>query len=387
MANVLQPNLDFHPRPVSHPTSALGFGFGLSSGPSSSMSAAPAWGSTQQPGHTNPAAFHQLASSIAQSVSSSKSQKRRLDPDDDAENIKYPARDHSMDRSPTPERPKRAAYKRTKVVNIPNSSSKEDSKDKKSAEAEDDSIDLGVLLASLPSQSLLPIITGLLKKQPTLKSHILTLIPRPSLEDAVGALKLAAKKLQDAIPYTNPPSVHFSFGASQQPVMRDEYVLGRLRPHVTDFASACLSYFPYFSYRYPFPDQSKANNPSQRSVTSSNSLQKEKFYPAETFAFLSNITKLIIDQPSLVLAEIEPLLIPRLTEEWKLWLDNLDRHANREGNMVAPSLSQSWENDIERLMEGKAPGISQLMRDVRQHFPLKHGWGFPQRTPSMMLEA
>lgn len=146
MANVLQPNIGFHPRPVSHAPSPLGFGFGLNSTGPSSLSAAPAWG-TAQPGHTNPAAFHQLASSIAQSVSSSKSHKRRLEVEDEGENTRYPtARDHSMDRSPTPERPKRAAPKRAKFANSHGSTSKGDSKEKKSTEAEDESVDLGVLL-------------------------------------------------------------------------------------------------------------------------------------------------------------------------------------------------------------------------------------------------
>lgn len=146
MANVLQPNISFHPRPVSHAPSPLGFGFGLNAPGPSSMSTTPAWGSTQ-PGHTNPAAFHQLASSIAQSASSSKSQKRKLEVDDEVENIRYPtARDHSMDRSPTPERPKRAAPKRAKIVNADTSIQKDDMKERKNVEVADESVDIGVLL-------------------------------------------------------------------------------------------------------------------------------------------------------------------------------------------------------------------------------------------------
>ncbi len=135
MANVLQPTIDFHPRPVSHAPSSLGFGFGLSSAGPSSISS-PAWAPYQsQPGHTNPAAFHQLASSITQSASS-RPQKRRLDPEDDS-----PAhRDDSMDRSPTP--PKRPAPKRARVTNPPSSTSKDDVKEKKG----EDNVDIGVLL-------------------------------------------------------------------------------------------------------------------------------------------------------------------------------------------------------------------------------------------------
>lgn len=146
MANVLHPTIGFHPRQVSHAPSQFGFGFGLSTGSSSSMSST-GWGSAT-PGHTNLAAFHQLASSLTQSASSSKSQKRRLDPDDDHETGRLSVpRDENMDRSPTPERPKRGAPKRAKVANPLHSKDDNSSKDGKSSEDED-SVDIGVLLGS-----------------------------------------------------------------------------------------------------------------------------------------------------------------------------------------------------------------------------------------------
>jgi len=246
------------------------------------------------------------------------------------------------------------------------------------------------LTASLPPQSLLPILSGLLKMQPNLKSIILPLIPRPSSQDAIEALRQATKKLQDAYPFSNASSfsTHHSFGAPQQPPMRDDYVLSRIRPHVTEFVSTCLSYFPYFSYKYPVPPSpSKHSHAAQSSSGSStHSLQKERFHPAESFTFLSTVTRFIIDQPSLVISELEALILPRLSEEWKTWVENLDRHANREGNMVAPSVARSWEVEIERLVDGKAPGISNLMRGVLQHFPVKQGWAFSTRSPPMMVE-
>jgi hypothetical protein len=145
MANVLQPNMGFHPRPVTHTPSPFGFGFGLSS--SSSSIASPSWGSPQQPGHTNPTAFQQLASSITQS---SKSQKRRLDPDDELEKTRPNHRDESMDRSPTPEKPKRAPPKRARIATTQNTTVKDDIKERKSLEDEED-VDIGVLLGTLVS--------------------------------------------------------------------------------------------------------------------------------------------------------------------------------------------------------------------------------------------
>lgn len=168
MANVLHPTFDFHPRPVPHAPSPFGFGFGLrpapsgasSSGASSSMN--PSWGSASPttPGHTNPAAFQQLASSVAQAAA--RPGKRSRDPDDDprhhaASNHNHPGtpgalRDDAMDRSPTPERPRRAAPKRARVVNPqdPSAAPKEASSSKadKDAAGGEDDVDIGVLLGT-----------------------------------------------------------------------------------------------------------------------------------------------------------------------------------------------------------------------------------------------
>ena len=142
MANVLPPQINFHPRPVSHAPSPFGFGFGL--GPSSSVSSG--W-IPSAPGHTNPAAFHQLATSVTQTAST-RLQKRRLDPEDDSESSSYQSqanRDESMDRSPTPERPKRAAPKRARVLNAIDSGGTEKENKAPGNTAEDD-VDIGVLL-------------------------------------------------------------------------------------------------------------------------------------------------------------------------------------------------------------------------------------------------
>lgn len=149
MANVLQHPIDFHPRPVAHAPSPFGFGFGL--GSSSTMATA-GWQPTATPGHTNPAAFQQLASSVNQQ-SSIRAQKRRHEPEDDVDHGRQSSvRDASMDRSPTPERPKRAAPKRARVAPSSDASSKGDSglKENKAPNSTDDhDVDVGVLLGAL----------------------------------------------------------------------------------------------------------------------------------------------------------------------------------------------------------------------------------------------
>jgi hypothetical protein len=141
------------------------------------------------------------------------------------------------------------------------------------------------------------------------------------LEDALEALKQAVKKLHEAMPFSNvsSSSLHYTFGMPQQhSAMRNDYVLGRLRPHIAEFVSTCLSYFPYFSYKYHAVSPAKNSSSSQPNPM----LQKEKFHPAETFAFLSNVTKLIIDQSAVVIPELEPLILPRSGNHgWTTWID------------------------------------------------------------------
>lgn len=106
MAHVIahQPHqVPFHTRPVNHAPSPLGFGFGLSSTPATSAWPAP---------HVRPL----TAPLIAQAhIAQNRIAKRRLEHDDD-EACQRDARDDAMERSPTPERPKRAAPKRARTT-------------------------------------------------------------------------------------------------------------------------------------------------------------------------------------------------------------------------------------------------------------------------------
>jgi hypothetical protein len=146
MANVLQPHIDFGPRPASHVSSSFGFGFGLVGTPAASVMVA-GWQLPPTPGHTNPLAFQQLATSLNQNTPL-RPLKRRHEPQDDTETGRS-ARDHPMDRSPTPERPKKTAPKRARMAPILENSTRSETatKENKSQSAFiDDDIDAGVLL-------------------------------------------------------------------------------------------------------------------------------------------------------------------------------------------------------------------------------------------------
>ncbi|KAF8640909.1 hypothetical protein AX17_000557 [Amanita inopinata Kibby_2008] len=396
MANVLQHHIEFHPRPVSHAPSPFGFGFGL--GPAAASAIAAVGWQPATPGHTNAAAFHQLASVVSQS---SRVQKRRLEQEEETESHRYAGqRDESMDRSPTPERPKRAAPKRAKTApSAVTSKDGSESKENKPPSDDDSDVDVGVLLASLPSQSLLPLLTALLKSQPSLKSSILPLIPRPTLETAIQALAQSAKKLRDAYPYSNAGALsqtsnssHLAFGRnsiSPNPTsfthsshnsgsgMRDSYILSRLRPHISEFVSACFSYLPYFSYvttTLNTLSQSVPNGQPQSHSTALQTLHKDKSHPSETFLFLSALTNHVMSQPPLTQTSLAPMLFPRLSEEWNAWVDRVDDVVNRQGGMFGSETVRSWERGLDEFAENKGFEGASVMRVLRDKWVCRVGW-------------
>lgn len=141
MANVVYPPIDFLHNPANHPPSRFGFGFGLSGNSSLGTGRQPVF----TPGHTQPAAFQQLTSHMNLPPPIHRVQKRRYEPEDDAESSRHGGRDVTMDRSPTPERPKRGPPKRAKVVLHGDPKDDQSCKENKSLEADSD-VDVGVLL-------------------------------------------------------------------------------------------------------------------------------------------------------------------------------------------------------------------------------------------------
>lgn len=275
-----------------------------------------------------------------------------------------------MDTSSTPERPKRAAPKRVRVV-------EEVHKDEKSCKERqpDSDVDVGVLLASLPAESLLPLLTSLLNAQPSLKPLILQLIPRPSLETALQALLASAKKLNDAYPYSNTSfdtrtsifNSAIGFAGQNHGGMRDSYILSRLRPHITDFVSACISYLPYFSL-IPLTE------PSSSAATPLQVLHKDKSHPTETFLFLSALTRHVLTQPPLTQQSLSSLLLPRLSKEWTAWVDRVDVIVNAEGGMFGGETVNGWIQTLDELAEAKVQHWSPMIQVVRDSWLGKVGW-------------
>lgn len=411
MANVMHHHIDFQPRPVSHAPSPFGFGFGLGSNSStSSPVASSSWGVASTPGHTNVAAFQQLASSINQSAMRPAKRRYEFDDDDNSQS-QGGARDESMDRSPTPpERPKRAAPKRARMVPSAGVSDKENSSStgSKTPSGSPDEVDIGVLLgsplttlylvgidanrlpATLPAQSLLPLFLKLLKTHPSLKSEVLSHIPKPTLEFALQAIEQALKKLREAYPYSNTTSnaVSFGFGSTiQQPPpsnqggMRDSYIISRIQPHILELVSCINSYLPYFT-----ANSTSNLQPTQGSQLTQTiqSIHKDNSHPAETFAFLSRVMSQILELPPLAISSMAPLVLPRLSEEWQTWVDGIDAVVNKQGGMFGSEAVRGWERVLDHLADTRAVEVSAVMRPIRDKWVVKVGWLVGRQAPNAM---
>lgn len=261
-------------------------------------------------------------------------------------------------------------------------------------------------LASLPTQSLLPLLNSLIQSQPTLKPVILSLIPRPSLDTALQALTQSAKRLRDAYPYSNhPPSqisltstLGFGFGSSylgrpmshsssslgfgshvpQQTFgvspnsffdtpggMREEYIVSRLRPHINDFVTSFQSYLPYFTQRTFDSSPHPSNTPQPT--------RRDRCPPNETFLFLQSLTSHILAQPSLTQATLVPMILSRLLDEWKAWVERVDEVVNGQAGMFGVETVRGWERVLDEFADVKGNGLEPL-REIRDNWIAKVGW-------------
>lgn len=233
--------------------------------------------------------------------------------------------------------------------------------------------------ASLPPQSLLPLLLSLLKEQPSLKDTILPLIPRPTLETAVHALAQSAKRLTDAQPF-----------ATKHTANTRGYILGRLQTHIGDYESIWTSYLPYFSCMPPsVQHSSSASSAGQTHGTPHQQLNsRDKFHPAETFSFLQAVTSHILSQFPEAQDELVKRLLPALAVEWKMWVTRLDEQVNGQSRIVGSDVVRTWRRGLKDLVEGSARNqdATKTMKEVRDKWESSVGWLQPP-SPSYYAHA
>lgn len=233
--------------------------------------------------------------------------------------------------------------------------------------------------ASLPPQSLLPLLLSLLKEQPSLKDTILPLIPRPTLETAVHALAQSAKRLNDAQPF-----------ATKHTANTRAYILGRLQTQIGDYESIWTSYLPYFSCM-PSSVQHTSSTSSTGQAHGNPHFQlnsRDKFHPAETFSFLQAVTTHIFNQFPEAQDELVKRLLPTLSEEWRMWVTRLDEQINGQSRIVGSDVVRTWRRGLKDLVEGavRSQDATKAMKEVRDKWESSVGWLQPP-SPSHYAQA
>jgi hypothetical protein len=148
--------------------------------------------------------------------------------------------------------------------------------------------------------------------------------------------------------------------------MRDDYVLSRLVPHITEFVSACMTYLPYFSNVSPTSQLGEGPSSIHAQV-------KEKAHPNETFQFLSAITTHLLSQPPLTRSALAPQFLPRLVEEWTAWINRVDSVVNREGGMFGGETVRQWERALDEYATAKHHGL-EAFATLRNQWVASVGW-------------
>ena len=80
-----------------------------------------------------------------------------------------------------------------------------------------------------------------------------------------------------------------------------------------------------------------------------------------------------------------PLILPKLSEEWKAWVTRIDEAVNQQGRMFSSEHAGSWERGLDELAESKDADIRQLMRSVRDSWISKVGW-LVNRMPQQAMD-
>lgn len=115
-------------------------------------------------------------------------------------------------------------------------------------------------------------------------------------------------------------------------------------------------------------------------------LHKDKAHPSETYLFLSALTQHFFSQPPLTQSSMSPLLLPRLSDEWKAWVDRVDEVVNQQGGMFGSETVRSWERELDEFANKESEG-GEVMRSVRDRWVSKVGWLVGRRAQHPMEEV
>ncbi|WVQ62064.1 uncharacterized protein L199_000199 [Kwoniella botswanensis] len=194
--------------------------------------------------------------------------------------------------------------------------------------AASDGIDVGILLATLPSSSHLPILMQLLRTHPTLSESVLGQIPQPEVKTCVREMQTAFEAVQKA--------AGGSFGMREASELFELRRWERVRGEAEIFCRTASTYIRYFTSNTKSP------------------LEAESI-----FAFLHPLTTYLRTLLSVVPVNAPPNnpildLAKLVLTIWDLWLKSLSAEVNQRGGMYPHPVVTNWAETMDRLTSKSA---------------------------------
>jgi hypothetical protein len=88
---------------------------------------------------------------------------------------------------------------------------------------------------------------------------------------------------------------------------------------------------------------------------------------------LQSFTSHILAQSSLTQATLVPLILSRLLDEWKVWVEHVDEVVNRRAGMFGEETVRGWERVLDEFADAKGHGL-EVLREIRDRWVAKVGW-------------
>jgi len=67
------------------------------------------------------------------------------------------------------------------------------------------------------------------------------------------------------------------------------------------------------------------------------------------------------------------LILSRLLDEWKVWVEHVDEVVNRQAGMFGEETVRGWERVLDQFADVKGNGLEAL-REIRDSWIAKVGW-------------
>lgn len=226
--------------------------------------------------------------------------------------------------------------------------------------------DLGRWLATLDKPALLGMLLELAKDAPTAE-RMYTLLPTPSVDDALAALHSLEIRLRQMLPTSALPGQ-----------VREQYVLSRVRSCLVELYAALMQYMPLFSL-------------------ASRDEAREPIHPTTTFAFLLGATQCMLRVAHALPSDevlgkvhihdtllstytasapasrnaadtLAHAIFPALLREWTVWLITVDVQVNQEARMYGQDVVQTWARGLAQL---RSPSSSHGTTEAAMHVAME----------------